>query len=47
MELVVQEFEKEVLIYDLNNHKAYTLNETSSLVWRMCDGKTSIKRMND
>lgn len=46
-ELVVQEFEKEVLVYDLNNHKVYTLNETSASIWRMCDGKTSIKQMSE
>ena len=36
--LVVQEFTDEVLIYNLKNNKAYSLNETSTLVWRLCDG---------
>jgi hypothetical protein len=37
-DLVVQEFTDEVLIYDLQNNKAYSLNETSTLIWRLCDG---------
>lgn len=45
-ELVVQELGKEVLIYDLNNHKAYCLNETSAIIWKLCDGKTSVGQMS-
>lgn len=40
--LVVQEANGELLIYDLNDNKAYCLNETSSLIWNLCDGKSSI-----
>ena len=40
-DIVVQTLDKEVLIYDLNTHKAYNLNETSSIVYQACDGKTS------
>jgi hypothetical protein len=32
----------EVLIYDLNINKAYCLNETSALVWQLCDGRNSV-----
>ena len=39
--IVVQELDGEVLIYDLNNNKAFCLNETSALVWEMCDGNKS------
>ncbi|MEZ5346594.1 MAG: hypothetical protein R2681_13670 [Pyrinomonadaceae bacterium] len=48
-DLVVQETGSELLIYDLKSHKAYCLNETSALVYRSCDGKTSyndLKRTN-
>jgi hypothetical protein len=41
-ELVVQELGTELLIYDLKNHKAYCLNETSALIWQMCDGNRSV-----
>lgn len=37
-ELVVQELGNELLIYDLQTHKAVCLNETSALVWNLCAG---------
>lgn len=40
--IVVQNFEKEVLVYDLITNKAYCLNETCSLVWQFCDGENSV-----
>lgn len=40
--LVVQEANGELLIYDLIAHKAYCLNETSTLIWGLCDGRSSI-----
>jgi hypothetical protein len=44
--LVIQELEKEVLIYDLKENKAYCLNETSALVWQACDGKRSVAEIS-
>ena len=41
-ELVIQQLKDEVLIYDLKINKAYCLNETSALIWQMCDGNNSI-----
>jgi hypothetical protein len=40
--IVVQESTGEILVYDLLNNKAHCLNETSSVVWRDCDGKSSV-----
>ncbi|NNE99874.1 MAG: PqqD family protein [Pyrinomonadaceae bacterium] len=40
--LLTQELEKELLIYDLSNDKAYCLNGTSAGVWHLCDGKNDI-----
>lgn len=40
-ELVVQERDNETLLYDMKTHKAFCLNETSSLIWEHCDGKTN------
>jgi hypothetical protein len=40
--IVIQEFENEVLIYDLKINKAFCLNETSHLVWQLCNGINSI-----
>ncbi len=45
--LVVQEFDGEVLIYDLNTNKAFSLNETSSLVWQLCDGDNSFSEISE
>ena len=43
--LVVQEMPDEVLVYDLVRHKAHCLNQTAALVWKRCDGKSSVKQM--
>jgi hypothetical protein len=43
--IVVQELGKEFLIYDLNTHKAYNLNETSTIVYKACDGNTSFDEL--
>lgn len=40
--VVVQDFENEVLIYDLAKNKAYCLNQTSALVWQNCNGNNSV-----
>jgi hypothetical protein len=38
--LIIDELPDEVLVYDLDRHKAHCLNQTAALVWRRCDGKT-------
>jgi hypothetical protein len=43
--LVVQALPDEVLVYDLERHKAHCLNHTASLVWKHCDGRTSVTEM--
>ena len=40
-DIVVQNLEDETLLYNLKTNKALCLNETSALIWEMCDGKTS------
>lgn len=45
--IVIQELKDEVLIYDLITHKAFCLNETSALVWQLCDGTRSIREISD
>jgi hypothetical protein len=44
--IVVQEMENEVLIYDLQTSKAFCLNETSAIIYQLCDGKNSIEQIN-
>ncbi len=41
-ELVVEELQDETLVYDLKRHRARCLNRTAALVWRHCDGRTSV-----
>ena len=41
-ELAVEEVQDETLVYDLKRHKAHCLNRTTALVWRRCDGQTSV-----
>jgi hypothetical protein len=43
--LVVQELPDEVLVYDLDRHRAHSLNRAAALVWRQCDGRTSVTEM--
>jgi hypothetical protein len=45
--IVVQEVEGEVLIYDLKVNQAYCLNQTSALVFQLCDGKNSVAAISD
>jgi hypothetical protein len=41
-ELVVEELPDETLVYDLKRHKARCLNRTAAMVWRRCDGRSSV-----
>lgn len=41
-DIVVQDLEGETLIYDLKINKAFCLNETSALIWQLCDGTKSV-----
>ncbi len=40
--LIVEEFADEVLVYDLRRNKAHCLNSTAALIWRRCDGRTTV-----
>jgi hypothetical protein len=43
--IVVQALPDEVLVYDLERHKAHCLNHTAALVWKCCDGQTAVSEM--
>ena len=45
-DIVIQELNGEVLVYDLRDNKAFCLNETSALVWQMCDGNNSVSEIS-
>ena len=40
-DLVIDEMPDEVLVYDLERHKAHCLNLTAALVWKNCDGRST------
>ncbi|HST54122.1 MAG TPA: PqqD family protein [Pyrinomonadaceae bacterium] len=40
--LVVRELPEEVLVYDLDTHRAMCLNRTAALVWKSCDGRNDV-----
>jgi hypothetical protein len=40
--LVIQELPGELLVYDMNRHKAHCLNQTAAFIWKRCDGKTPV-----
>lgn len=42
--LVVQDTSDELLIYDLDRHKAFCLNPTLKLIYGHCDGKTTFEQ---
>jgi len=43
--LVVTELPDELLVYDLERHKAHCLNPTAALVFKRCDGRSSVKQI--
>jgi hypothetical protein len=43
--LLVQELMDEVVVYDLDRHRSHCLNRTAALIWRHCDGSTSVAEM--
>lgn len=40
--LIVRELENETLVYDQVRDEAHCLNQTAALVWKHCDGRTSV-----
>jgi len=46
-DIVVQEVNGEVLIYDLSADKAFCLNETSALIWAACDGTRNVSEIGE
>jgi len=46
-DILVQESGNELLIYDLKMNKAFWLNETSALVWQLCNGRNTVSEMSD
>lgn len=45
--LIVERLPEETLVYDRTRAKAFCLNNSSAVVWKHCDGKTSIGELAD
>lgn len=44
--IAVEELDGELLIYDLDTHKAHCLNGEAAAVWRLCDGTRSVTELS-
>lgn len=45
-DIIVQELNGEIIVYDLQVNRAYCLNETSAAVWQLCDGKIGVSEIS-
>ena len=43
--LSIHELAEETLVTDLQSHKVHALNGVAALIWRHCDGKTSVPEL--
>jgi hypothetical protein len=41
-DMVVQEVDRDTLVYDKKRHQAHCLNSLASLIWRHCDGQRNL-----
>jgi hypothetical protein len=44
-QLLVQEVGDELVVYDQERHQVHRLNRTAALVWRHCDGQTTVAEL--
>jgi len=44
-ELIVEALPSETIVYDTTHHRVHCLNKTASLIWRHCDGQTSVHQI--
>src|SRR4051812_4031448 len=43
--LLVREGEDELVVYDLESHRAHSLSRAAALIWRHCDGRTTVAEL--
>lgn len=46
-DLVIQELQDEILVFDIKTSKAHCLNTTASAVWKYCDGNNTISDISE
>ena len=42
--LVIRELDDETLVFDMERDEAHCLNQTAALVWKHCDGRTTVEQ---
>lgn len=43
--VTIREMPQETLVFDRQTHKAHCLNAIAALVWKHCDGRTSVAEL--
>lgn len=43
--VLTQDLDKELLLYDLARDKVFCLNETSMVIWNLCDGENTVENL--
>jgi hypothetical protein len=43
--LIVERLADDVIVYDLDRHKAHCLNRAAALVWDYCDGRKTVEEV--
>jgi pyrroloquinoline quinone biosynthesis protein D len=43
----IEEMDGENLLYRLGSHKAIHLNDTASVIWKLCDGSRTVQEIID
>ena len=43
--IIIQEADSELLVYDLRSGKAHCLTESAAFIWNCCDGMTSVEQI--
>jgi len=44
-DLLIQEVLDETLVYDQHTHQAHCLNNSAAIIWKACDGNTSVSAL--
>jgi hypothetical protein len=45
--LIIRELEDEILVYNTADNNAHCLNRTAALIWKECDGRSTIAEISD
>lgn len=46
-DLVIQELQDEILVFDTKTNKAHCLNQTAAAIWSFCDGRNTVDEIQN